>query len=284
MNLLKLAYHSFNNQATGRHYLEMTSQEDSEISLEELSFNRELLIQLAYPSGAIDYAMKILRELREMNVDSVYVVHEPKPSLKFIGKGYRGVILKARWKNKIVAGKILRIDSGISTLVREAEMMKMANSTFVGPLLFDYSEHVILMEYIQGVDLDRWLNNISHNDVYLLKVVLESVLVQTRRLDCISLDHGELSNARRHVIVREDLHPIILDFGKARISRKPKNVTSIVSYLIHGPHHNKILSMLEVKDFPILVLKNYKENPCEENFKKILRELNLTGKNASLSD
>jgi len=262
----------------------MASQEDSEMSLEELSSSQELLIQLAYPSGMINYATMILRELGEMGVDSVYIVQEPKPSLKFIGKGYRGVVLKARWKNKIVAGKILRVDSKIPTLVREAEMMKIANSISIGPVLFDYSDHVILMEYIQGIDLDRWLNNISRDEIYLLKEVLESILTQTRKLDCISLDHGELSNARRHIIVRKDLHPIILDFGKARISRKPKNVTSIVSYIIHGPHHHKILSMLEVKDFPILVLKNYKENPCEENFKKILKELNLTSKNASLND
>jgi len=253
----------------------MASQEESGMSLEELSSTRELLIQLAYPSGMIDYATMILRELREMGVDSVYIVHEPKPSLKFIGKGYRGVVLKARLKNKIVAGKILRVDSKIPTLVREAEMMKIANSISTGPVLFDYSDHVILMEYIQGVDLDRWLNNISQDDVYLLKEVLKSILTQTRKLDCNSLDHGELGNARRHIIVREGLHPTILDFGKARISRKPKNVTSIVSYITHGPHHNKILSMLEVRDFPIIVLKNYKEDPCEENFKTILRELKL---------
>ncbi len=254
----------------------MIPQEDSEISLEELSSRIELLVQLAYPSRMIDYAKMILRELKEINVDAVYIVDQPRPSLKLIGKGYRGVILKARWKNNIVAGKILRIDSGISSLVREAEMMKIVNSLEIGPLLFDYSEHVILMEYIQGIDLDKWLEKLSQDDVYLMKEVLESILIQTRKLDCISLDHGELSNARRHIIVREGLHPTILDFGKARISRKPKNVTSIVSYLTYGPHHNKILSMLGVKDLPVLVLKKYKENPCEENFKNILSELNLT--------
>jgi len=254
----------------------MIPQEDSEISLEELSSRIELLVQLAYPSRTIDYAKMILRELREINVDAVYIVDQPRPSLKLIGKGYRGVILKARWKNKIVAGKILRIDSGISSLVREAEMMKTVNSIEIGPLLFDYSEHVILMEYIQGIDLDRWLEKLSQDDVYPLKKVLESILAQARKLDCINLDHGELSNARRHIVIREGLHPTILDFGKARISRKPKNVTSIVSYLTFGPHHNKILDMLEVEGLPVLTLRRYRENPCEENFKSILRGLNLT--------
>lgn len=256
----------------------MMSEEAFEVSLEELSSKPEILNQLAYPSQRNDYAKMILNELKEMNVESIYLTYQTRPTLKFIGKGYRGIIIKACWKDRIVAGKILRTDSGISSLAEEAEMTKIANSIGIGPRIFDYSEHVILMEYIRGKDLDKWLSELSEVQACFLKEVLKAILTQARRLDSINLDHGELSNARRHIIIKNDLTPAILDFGKARMSRKPKNLTSIVSYITHGPHHPKILKMLEVYDLPIQVLKMYKENPSEENFKKILAVLDLMDK------
>lgn len=258
-----------------RNNLEMKLEEAFEISLDELSSKLEILTQLAYPSKKSDYAEKILSELREMDVESIFLVYQPTPTLKFIGKGYRGIIVKATWRNRIVAGKILRTDSGIPSLVKEAEMTKMANSIDIGPRIFDYSDHVILMEYVEGKDLDKWLNELSGDQAGLLKKILREILIQAGKLDSINLDHGELSNARRHIIVKNDLRSTILDFGKARISLRPKNVTSIVSYITRGPHHPRILKVLDVEDFPIRVLKMYKENPSEENFKKILEELNL---------
>ncbi len=252
-------------------------EEYPKISLQELSSNLELLTQLAYPSRTTDYAIRVLKELEELGVDSVYLNREPKPSIKLIGKGYRGILLKACWNSLTIAVKILRVDSGISDLTREAEMMKLANSIGIGPRLFDYSNHVILMEYVHGVDLDKWLNQLSFEDVGLLKKVLTSILTQARKLDSIHLDHGELSNARRHIIIKEDFHPVILDFGKASLSRKPKNFTSVVSYLVFGPHHIKILKMMCVSDIPIQFLRVYKENPCDESFYRIIRALNLGG-------
>ena len=243
--------------------------------IRELSLNPELLTQLAYPTRTADYANEILKELEKLGVDSVYLNTEPKPSLKFIGKGYRGIILKASWNSLTVAVKILRVDSGVPDLTKEAEMMKLANSIGIGPRLFDYSNHVILMEYVRGVDLDKWLNQLSYEDADLLKKVLTSILTQARKLDSIHLDHGELSNARRHIIIEEDFHPVILDFGKASLSRKPKNFTSIISYLVFGPHHMKISKMLGVSDISTQLLRVYKENPSNEVFNKIMTSLNL---------
>ncbi|MEM2547321.1 MAG: hypothetical protein QW810_00485 [Nitrososphaerota archaeon] len=250
-------------------------EESFEISLEKLSSRPEILSQLAYPSQRSDYAQTILNELKEMDVESIYLTYQPRPTLKFIGKGYRGIVIKARWRSKVIAGKILRTDSGIPSLNREAEMTRIANSIGIGPRVFDYSGHVILMEYIEGRDLDEWLDELPPDKVCILRKVLTAIMAQAGKLDSISLDHGELSNARRHIVVKNDLTPTILDFGKARISRKPKNLTSITSYITRGPHHLKILKMLDVCNLPIHLLRAYKENPSQENFKKILGELNL---------
>lgn len=258
-------------------YSRMSSEKDElKISLGELSSNPELLAQLAYPSGMYDYAIRVFRELNELGIDSVYVMMKPRPSLKLIGKGYRGVVLKASWKDTVVAAKILRVDSMVQDLVREAKMMKLANSVEVGPRLLGYSSHVIVMEYVQGVDLDKWLEQLSHGDVDLLRRVLGLILMQARRLDRIHLDHGELSNARGHITVKEHVHPTILDFGKASVSRRPKNVTSIMSYFMYGPHRLKILEMLGVNDFSIRLLRIYKEKPCEESFIKVVEALKIT--------
>jgi predicted Ser/Thr protein kinase len=49
------------------------------------------------------------------------------------------------------------------------------------------------------------------------------------------VNHGQLSRAYRHIIIRTNDHePIFIDFGDSTITRKPQNLTSVWSFL-----HNK---------------------------------------------
>ncbi|MCS7126378.1 MAG: hypothetical protein NZ929_05670 [Aigarchaeota archaeon] len=248
---------------------------ESTISLRDLHDSKELIAQLAYPSHEVEYGLMILRELEHIQVESIYIVREPKISLRFLGKGYRGVILKVSYRGIPSIVKILRTDSTISSLRREAEMIKFANSIFIGPRLYDYSEHTILMEYIDGVNMEQWLDALNEDDKHSLVKILREVFEQARKMDEINLDHGELSNPRKHVLIKRDLSLKIIDFGKASVSHKPKNVTSIFSYIIYGQHSGKLLRMLQVEEPPIDVIKMYKEKRDKECFEKIIERLNL---------
>ena len=57
------------------------------------------------------------------------------------------------------------------------------------------------MELVEGDYLVDWVGGLGPGDVGLLRGALLDLMEQARRLDVAGLDHGELSSARRHVIV-----------------------------------------------------------------------------------
>ena len=127
--------------------------------------------------------------------------------------------------------KIRRTDADRTNMKNEATMLEKANSINVGPKLLGYSENFLLMELIEGQLMEKWIEqHSSERDKDLVKNVLREYLDQCFRLDCLKLDHGELSQARRHLLVYED-HARIVDFETASTSRKPANVSSICQYL-----------------------------------------------------
>jgi putative serine/threonine protein kinase len=113
----------------------------------------------------------------------------------------------------------------------EATMLEKANSISVGPKLLGCSDNFLLMELIDGQLMEEWMDlHRSEREKDVVKNVLKDILDQCFRLDKLGLDHGELSQARRHLLVEED-HPRIVDFETASTSRKPANVSSICQYL-----------------------------------------------------
>lgn len=250
-------------------------EEEIKIDLTEISEKRELLAQLAYPSGDTGYGLTILRELESLQVDSIYLVESPKTSIKFVGKGHRGIVVKVSYRSRPAAVKILRTDAPTTSIEREAEMLRIANSLSVGPEEHGWTEHALLMEYVEGEGIDVWLESLAEDEEQILKRVLRELLEQAARLDEAHLDHGELSNPRRHVLVRRGISPVIVDFSGASIIRRPKNVTSLFSYMAFGQRHEKILGMLKVSSLPFELVRSYKREPSRELFRLILEALNL---------
>ena len=245
------------------------------LMLRELKYNSNLLLELSYPSRDLEYALMIFKELEECGIDGIYIKVERGGELLKLGKGYRGMVFKGRMSGEDVALKVLRTDSTLRNLVEEAENTKLANSVGVGAKLRASSDHVIVLEYVDGMDLDTWLKELDVHEVRLLKKVLASCFRQARILDEIRLDHGELSDARRHIILRRDLSPVIIDYGKASRRRRPSNVTSFFSYVTFGRHAGKILQMLGLSKPPIDSSRMYKLKMDEPSFNKLLNSLNL---------
>ena len=244
--------------------------------LRKIAASSDLLLELSFPTRSPEYAATILRELEEIGVNGIYLVEKPSFSrLMILGKGYRGIVVRGAMRNLDVAVKILRTDSPLASLFREAEATKLANEVGVGPRLLGYSSHVLVLEFIDGVSIGDWLENLEYAEVDLLKNVLRKCFHQAKALDEIGLDHGELSDARKHIIVKRDLNPVIIDFGKSGLRKKPSNVTSLFSYLTYGPQSEKTLSMLEVSEPPINEVKEYKRRMDSESFEKLLQALNL---------
>ena len=232
---------------------------------------------LCYPKPDFEIAIRRIDELKLLKVKSIFFdgkIKIGKPGV--VGKGCVSIVVKALTDFGIFALKIRRMDANRISMRREAEMHSMANSVNVGPKLFGATENFLLMEFIEGYSILEFLKRIEEQSVERVRKVLKELLDQCYALDKLGLDHGELSNPKKHIIISKK--PVIIDFESASISRRVANLTKVVQYLfIGGPMTKKLRQKLGIEDEKIVIdsIKNYKEEKDQENYLKLLSRLNL---------
>ncbi|MGH9923730.1 MAG: serine/threonine protein kinase, partial [Nitrososphaerales archaeon] len=109
-----------------------------------------------------------------------------------------------------------------------------------------------------------------------VRSVTRQVLEQCFRLDTVGLDHGELSNLNKHVIVGANV--TIIDFESASVGRRVANVTAATQCLFIGSAiARKVRSVLKIHstDEIIHALKKYKNDVSKENFESLVSVLKL---------
>ena len=242
-----------------------------EVSLEKLREEPYASV-ICYPKPKKADVEKRLKELQKLSVTSLDFVGEKEVfGSRVLGKGCVGIVVLANWKNTKIALKIRRVDADRARMQQEAKLLRMANSVNVGPKLLGVSRNFLLMEFVDGVLLPEWLEAIRKKEA--LRRVLREVLEQCWRLDNICLDHGELSHAPKHIIIKKKGEPVIVDFESASLNRKPSNVTSLCQFLFIGSATaKKIAEKLEEKARTELVetLRSYKKERSLENFGEVL--------------
>ncbi|PSN90607.1 hypothetical protein B9Q08_04385 [Candidatus Marsarchaeota G2 archaeon ECH_B_SAG-M15] len=172
---------------------------------------------------------QIIQELEELGVELIEQGATVVNGVRVLGKGTRGIVVSGVYRGLPVAVKIRRCDSPRSSMLHEAQMLRLANTVAVGPKLISASENIIVMEKVVGIPLKEHFHISDHQ----LAVCIEDSLKQAVRLDEIGLDHGELSRAHSHVYHTEEGAKII-DFDSASTSRKPHNYNSLFAYYFMG--------------------------------------------------
>jgi putative serine/threonine protein kinase len=157
-------------------------------------------------------------------------------------------------------------------------MLKTANNTDVGPKLVNISENFLLMQLIPGKHFPEWVQILKDGEQSRLRKVLKDILWQCYKLDKTGLDHGELSNAPKHILVDDNDHPFLVDFETASINRRVSNVTSICQFLFLGsqiaPKVKTKLGKINEKEL-VKALHSYKHEQTKENFEKALENVKL---------
>jgi putative serine/threonine protein kinase len=219
-----------------------------------------------------------IAQLEELGVKEIIFEGRTKIGrLNLIGLGTVSVVVKSVTDSGIYALKIRRMDANRESMKREAELTKLANRIGVGPLFIKSSSDFILMQQIEGREIDEWLNNLHGKGTRgRERLLIHKLLNQCRMLDIINLDHGQLSNLRKHVIVSSD-KPYIIDFESASTKRTPRNVTTATQYLlIGGKISTKIRRILGIKiDDVLKALKDYKSDMNDINYAKILNSIRI---------
>ena len=246
---------------------------DEVVSLEALLEMEQIKI-LGYPRCEQKELERRLEELERLGVKALEFTGEKSVfGVPVLGKGCVGIVVVAHTSSGRAALKIRRVDADRKGMFHEAEMLKKANSVDVGPKLLEISENFLLMELIEGAHFPEWIKSLGEKEEQTrVRSVLEDVLEQCHRLDDAGLDHGELSNAPKHILVDADDQPFLVDFETASTNRRVSNVTSVSQYLLLGSKiAHKVREKLGKLDEKELVnaLRAYKHDVTRENFEKI---------------
>jgi putative serine/threonine protein kinase len=234
----------------------------------------DLALILCYPRPEAREITARMGELASIGIDAIeFAGTHQIGHAKVLGKGCVGVVAKALMHGKPVALKIRRRDADRQDMNHEADMLRLANSIQVGPRLIAQSKNFLVMELIDGIPLNRWITALPRNaSKKRVRRVVGGLFDDCYRLDRISLDHGELSEASKNVLVDENGAPRIVDFETASDRRRPSNVTSIAQYLlIGGGPAKRVRAILGWRRETSLIraLREYKHLPDNQTFFRV---------------
>jgi len=236
---------------------------------------------LTYPRISLRQAKSRIKQLERLGVDElVFEGHARIGRLGILGLGTVGIVVRARTKDRLCALKIRRTDANRPNMDEEVRIATLANRVGVGPEIYAHTRDMILMKLLESQEIVDWLKGLrgkGRRDE--VREMIHSLLNQCRTLDIMGIDHGQLSNLRKHAIIAEG-KPWIIDFESAGTGRKPRNVTTAAQYLLVGASISPLMRRtLGVRDTEVLkrLLGEYKRDSSDYSYAKILECLKLVG-------
>ena len=234
---------------------------------------------LTYPKISLRQAKSRMKQLERLGVDElVFEGHARIGRLGILGLGTVGIVVRARTKDRLCALKIRRTDANRPNMEEEVRIATLANRVGVGPEIYAHTRDMILMKLLESQEIVDWLKGLrgkGRRDE--VRAMIHSLLNQCRTLDIMGIDHGQLSNLRKHAVIAEG-KPWIIDFESAGTERKPRNVTTAAQYLLVGGGISPLMRRtLGLRDTEILkrLLGEYKRDSSDYSYAKILECLKL---------
>jgi len=185
--------------------------------------------------------------------------------IKLFAKGHRGIIFKAKYKNKDVAIKIKRPESkAIDRICNEIKFLKILNKYKIGPKLVFSTKGYFVYEFIPGkFILDYFENTSKKGMVKILKDVLKQMYI----MDQLKINKEEMHHPVKHIVINKN-KPHLLDFERCYKTEKPHNVTQFLQFIISIRKRFKL--DIERKSL-IKFSKEYKKDYSKETLNKIIK-------------
>lgn len=254
-----------------------TSSQTTKETIEVKQFEMmPYLAVLTYPSPNLKMARSRIKQLVGLGAEKVIFEGRTKIGrLGLVGIGTVGLVVKAAGPHgEEYALKIRRADANRESMLDEFRLTQLANRLGVGAPVYKCTKDFMSMRYIRGVELEDYLKaTMGRGSAKRVRELSHALLNQCRKLDLIGLDHGQLSNLRKHVIVEGET-PYIIDFESGSQERTPKNVTTAAQYLFVGSRLSpRIRRALSIKGSGAIIeaLRRYKEDMSDENYVRFLR-------------
>jgi putative serine/threonine protein kinase len=142
-----------------------------------------------------------------------------------------------------------------------------------------HTKDLLVMKYLDYVEFTDWVKQLKgEGTAGRAREMIHQVLNQCRKLDIMGLDHGQLSNLRKHVVVAEG-KPWIIDFESASRTRRASNVTSAAQYLFVGGRVSPLIRrLLGIRGTaPLLgLLREYKQGLDDFRYARLLEQLKMS--------
>jgi putative serine/threonine protein kinase len=234
---------------------------------------------LTYPKISLREAKARIRQLEKLGVREIVFQGKTKIGrLGILGLGTVGVVVRADVDGGDYALKIRRTDANRPDMKEEVRVATMANRLGIGPEVYSSARDMILMKLLVSQEIADWLKGLhGEGSRAQAREMVHSLLNQCRKLDIMGIDHGQLSNLRKHAVIAEG-RPWIIDFESAGTQRKPRNVTTAAQYLLIGgslaPSLRRLLGLRDTAKLKEL-LSAYKEDLSDLAYSKVLEHLKL---------
>ena len=183
-----------------------------------------------------------------------------------VGKGWRGIVYKGKYKNKDLAFKVALEPQFVPNIQKEGKILKIVNQENIGGKIVISGEDFIAYEFIKGVPLKEVISEDNG------EIIIYQLLKQARILDRLGINKEEMHRPYKNVLVDKDLNVFLIDFERAKFGKNIQNVTQLLQFIMSEgkkylkPYHKKTL---------VELAKIYKKNKSEENFRRILEFLKL---------
>ncbi|MDP7282494.1 MAG: RIO1 family regulatory kinase/ATPase, partial [Candidatus Undinarchaeales archaeon] len=173
---------------------------------------------------------------------------------------------------KIAALKI----SAEDRILKESSVLKKANQHKIGPKIYGVTKHCVAMQFVYGKRYPAFIENATKKQA---KSAVLKILKQAETLDKSGIDHGELSMADKHIIVRVSGAPqgrstekltqrpgapaprcprvYFIDFEKGSFVRTARNFSAVLNYLLLNPHSFAARKTREKLNIRLIELKRY---------------------------
>lgn len=197
----------------------------------------------------------------EMITNLQSVIPSSCTEVRLLAKGRRGVIFRAVFQDKDVILKVQHPDSKAkNALVLEASYLERVNELGLGPKLVGFTDKFVMMEFIPGISIGQFLKEEIYTKESLLEI-FQKVINQMIKLDKAGLNKFEMTNPYKHIIITPDLHPVLIDFERARFSDRPKNLNQFIEYFSQATvldAFKKVDISLRIEKLKLL-LRNYQD-------------------------
>ncbi len=235
---------------------------------------------LTYPKISLPVAKSRISQLKRIGVEEL--VFEGKTRigrLGILGLGTVSVVVKAKAHGQQYALKIRRTDANRPDMANEVNLTLLANRVGIGAPVVAQTKDLVLMKLLEYVELYDWFKALrGPGSREKARKMVHLALNQCRMLDIMGLDHGQLSNLRKHLVVAEG-RPWIIDFESAGTSRKPKNLTTATQHLfIGGKMSATVRRAMGIRSTaPLLkILRSYKVDMSDYWYAKMLESLKIS--------